>query len=155
MGADLIGYFVKGPHKFTAKARRAAVKAAQAQIDLCKEVTAWVDKHDGSPSCNEIAGLLALGAAPSGAIRELLQDGNLDEIEDYAALDAAKEVEKFLLFWRDPGCRDVAWRVDPDNPKDRLLFAGDMSWGDEPEGGGYTAIKEAYALCIPDALGIR
>jgi hypothetical protein len=51
--------------------------------------------------------------------------------------------------------RDTCSREDPDNPHKKLVYAGEMSWGDEPQGQGYQMLKRALAWGFAEALGIR
>lgn len=156
MGADLVGFFVKGPYKFTKRAEERAVKAAQEQIDLAKPLVKWLKKYGPvsgamSPDDKKKLKLSKL----SFAMRDRFEMGFVEDLEVVAKLNARKSVKKFKEFWSDPYYRDVTYRPDPDDATQMLLFAGDMSCGDEPDGGGYTELKEAFMLRIPEALGIR
>lgn len=49
--------------------------------------------------------------------------------------------------------RDVASVTQKINGKKvTILFAGDMSWGDEPQGTGYAVMKALYNLGVGDML---
>ncbi len=137
MGADLIGFMVVGPAHFSKAAVRAAAKAAQKALDLghvCEEhhqhgEDDWPDEH----ACL--------------AVREVLPG---------EGASAEKIVEEFVKLWTgQSGARDTTYRLDPDNPKRRILFAGDSSWGDEPDGYGYAEIKRALVMGVAEALGIE
>jgi hypothetical protein len=49
----------------------------------------------------------------------------------------------------------VCIRDHPADARQRLLFAGEMSWGDEPQGYGYQKLKQTFAWGFAEALGIR
>ena len=68
--------------------------------------------------------------------------------------DLAKEVREFAAAWNDGCFRDLSRRNDPENPDRRIVVAGEMSWGDEPEGLGYQMLKKAFGLTIAQSLGV-
>jgi hypothetical protein len=44
--------------------------------------------------------------------------------------------------------------VDPLHPRRKVVVAGELSWGDEPEGAGYQMLKKAFGLTIAQRLGV-
>ncbi|MEK6883205.1 MAG: hypothetical protein AABY22_26500, partial [Nanoarchaeota archaeon] len=73
------------------------------------------------------------------------------EIEN---LDAAQVVDDLLAVW-EGNYRDVTSRLDPDDEEQKIVVAGEMSWGDEPQGGGYQALKYADQTGVLKVFGIR
>ena len=147
MGADLIGYLVKGPKVITDKQVQ---KAANTLLKIVAErrgrgVTFCVNceeevliEDDEPTTCS------TCGADLDGQ--------ELDGIETKE--EAVAFVRKFVNDWP-PDWRDSTWRYDPDNPKEILVFAGELSWGDTPQGGGYEYLDHLMKSGIAHLLGIR
>jgi len=139
MGADLITFILVGPEslKLTRGRRQNILNRCEEVRDAATAVT----NGDGSKK------------------QKLLVEG-LDEYarETLALCEPSKVLDYFLEVWNNAGPRDVNSRLFRPAPGKRmlkLLVAGDMSWGDEPEGAGYQAIKEAYLLGLFPRLGIQ
>jgi hypothetical protein len=75
-------------------------------------------------------------------------------LEFMAGMDADKALQSFLDAWDGSCGRDVGFRSDPDDSTKRLWVAGDMSWGNEPDGFGFQAAKEALMLGMLEPLGV-
>jgi hypothetical protein len=69
--------------------------------------------------------------------------------------DLAKVIQKFVAGWNDGDFRDLATRDDPDRPRRKVVVAGELSWGDEPDGAGYQLLKKAFGLGIAERLGVK
>jgi hypothetical protein len=68
--------------------------------------------------------------------------------------DLAKEVRDFVAAWNNGCFRDLSYRVDPLHPRSKVVVAGELSWGDEPEGAGYQLLKKAFGLTVAQRLGV-
>ncbi len=68
--------------------------------------------------------------------------------------DLAKEVRDFVAAWNDGRFRDMSYRLDPLRPRRKVVVAGELSWGDEPEGAGYQMFKKAFGLTVAQRLGV-
>lgn len=68
--------------------------------------------------------------------------------------DLAKAVQEFVAGWNDGRFRDLSFRDDPEKPGRKVVVAGEMSWGDEPDGHGYQLLKKAFGLTIAQRLGL-
>jgi hypothetical protein len=68
--------------------------------------------------------------------------------------ELAKAVKDFAAAWNEGRFRDLAFRTDPDKPDRKVAVAGELSWGDEPEGLGYQTLKKAFGLGIAQRLGV-
>ena len=181
MGADLIVYIVKGPRQLIAngvesdiqQAKEAVIdRAMDIFIERLRTLCFCVWKADGRDEaefsettflrcdelCDKVAEVLAVECDSVIDFSELLTD--------FAASTSRKEVclaycelwqealDDLLSLWQD-GYRDSSFREDPDDPTQLILVAGEMSWGDTPQGGGYIALAVAFVLCLTDSLGIR
>jgi hypothetical protein len=79
-----------------------------------------------------------------------------DLFEAYAEMEAqdiVDKVAKAVAFLDAPDLRDCASRNISDD--EFVLFCGEMTWGDEPEGGGYQMLKSLFMLGIDEELGLR
>lgn len=86
-------------------------------------------------------------------------------IEDFDTLNGEMAVGRFLLAvkadltkpsaeWY-PVFRDSAMITDPESPERVIVFAGEASWGDTPQGRGFQLLAEIGALGIAEAFGIH
>lgn len=156
MGADLIGFLVKGPEKIelTEDLRSAAMK----QLG---KITEYISRYEQTQN----------NSSMSTAVNEALQSdldhayeqlGNMAEdqdmlYEELTSLELGFDDEalgKFVEWWHSPLGRNIAYRSDPDDDTKRIFFAGDMSWGDEPDGIGYRYLKWAVYTGVGALLGI-
>ena len=65
-----------------------------------------------------------------------------------------EEVREFAAGWNDGCFRDMTCRMDPERAGRKVVVAGELSWGDEPDGGGYQMLKKAFGLGIAQQLGV-
>lgn len=72
--------------------------------------------------------------------------------ERLQAEDIVEQVVRHLTTL--PG-RDTASRDDVDHPSRYLCFAGEMTWGDSPDGFGYRCMQIIYAADLTGPLDIR
>jgi len=68
--------------------------------------------------------------------------------------ELCREVKEFVAGWNDGCFRDMSSRIAPDKPRRKVVVAGELSWGDEPDGLGYQMLKKAFGLGIAQQLGI-
>lgn len=142
MGADLIGYLVVGPSTLDEEKK----SAVAALIDLWMEKTKHLDE----------------GADPN--VRDIeMPDGRMMSLDDLmdvtTVLSYWENGEKFvenLWAWWEKGSSDSASRLMP-GKKDRcILFAGEMSWGDTPEGWGYQVLDTImHVPGLDELLGVE
>ena len=159
MGADLIAYILVGP-KTISKAR---IKRA------IKPMEEWAKKHMNTAVCAYCGEVQDPADLEKDAAGELIladvdctECGSCDLVAvsskypDMATI--ARELSSIVAKWHDaPGCRDSAVRTNPDNPKEIIICCGELSWGDEPGGAGYQALKSVCQLPddVKTILGIR
>jgi hypothetical protein len=127
MGADMVGYLVTGPVKIT----EAAIKKAISNLKKR-------DWRGECPECGE-------DRAPGGGCSCFVPPKSGEE-EAF--------VRDWVAHWP-PDYRDCAVRRDPRDPKKRwLVFAGDRSWGESPEGAGFEMLKRGAVSGIAEDLGV-
>lgn len=159
MGADLIAYMLVGPKKIT---------KSQVQKAVAPMLT-WAKKHKDTAvceSCGKVQDPKNLDRNADGSL--MLEDVDCEECgacelvavtDKYPDAAAARQVlDEAVAEWHSaPGCRDSASRTNPDNPKEIIICSGELSWGDEPDGAGYSSLKAVCQLPGPvkDILGIR
>jgi hypothetical protein len=136
MGADLIGYLVKGPAKIPESRIKAAVRKCLKQRQTLLD--------DAGKGANR-------GQRMDVALSATGEYFDPEEIPE----NPEAEIREFVDWWHGMGGRDTCCRTDPDNPREMLVFAGDMSWGDEPDGYGYQMLKRAHTWGVAEALGLR
>ena len=136
MGADQIGYLVKGPARILTRGIPRAVRACLARRrelldEAGPDADEWVRRETALEITNEFFDPVDIPDDPEPVVKE------------------------FVDWWRSLNARDTTFRVDPDDPRQRIVYAGDMSYGDEPDGRGYQMLKRAFAWGFAEALGVR
>ena len=159
MGADLIGYLWVQPTTINPRKARAIIRK---QVDACRRELkrAATKLNKASMTTGAVGDAVANARSKFPLLAEIADsEGNtldLDLIEVWTGrLAAPGLINDLVSFLTGLGARDVAWRIDPDNPKLRICFAGEMSWGDTPSGFGYSSMQTIYALGLNVPLGIR
>jgi hypothetical protein len=144
MGADLVGYMVVGKNSITEEMRQAAVAKAKATRDIAKAWDAAEEaKEDFKPPYfPETWEALCFDTAEY-----------VDHIAEMTDEDCETAVNTAIGFLNDPAYRDCASRSLGND--EFVLFCGEMTWGDEPEGGGYSELKTIHELDIVAELGLR
>ena len=141
MGADQIGFLFKGPLRL--KHTKATIHAAEQRAAEVLQALRTLQHQDELPD-----------VLPS-ALRHLTR-GDVEEAVCFVdTLPEPAVAVANLLEWWDNGARDTATRNDPDNRARIIGFAGDRSWGDEPDGFGYTTYKAALYLDILRVFDIK
>ena len=141
MGADQIGYLFKGPARINCSNEiiHAAEQRAAEVLQALRNLRHQEDLPDQLP--------------PS---LHHLTRGDVEEIVGFAdTLPEPNVAVTNLLEWWEKGARDTCTCRDPDDPNRIIGFAGDRSWGDEPDGFGYTTYKAAVCLDVLRFFDIR
>ena len=131
---------------------RPAPVEARRSVTFCLGSPAWQDRHFSSPE--------DLRSHPEyqELVRRVLSDCGHDiEAEHVFAGTAeslAKEVQQFVDGWNAGRFRDLSSRPDPRDPDWKIVVAGELSWGDEPDGRGFQMFKKAFGLNIAQLLGV-
>jgi hypothetical protein len=142
MGADLIGFLVKGPRELD-----------RDRFELARGIAANVVGQA------TIAYELELADEPVeredfDALDNTFIDLEYD-LERIRGLDPEDLLKALVSVWEEHDARDLVTRTDPDDEDQRIVFAGEMSWGDDPEGFAYQTIRDADKLGMLDVFGIR
>ena len=143
MGADLIGYFAKGPRNLPNGAIPAAIAEAERRLAWLRRAKPLIDAEDHARLIKLLADCpwLVPGQKPCKETDidfEQLQS-EIDHLLDTAgagdvsSLTGEKIVKAFIDSWP-PIFRDAAHVVDPDIPDKLIVFAGERTWGDPSRG---------------------
>jgi hypothetical protein len=174
MGADLIVYIMKGPAKVTKVKRAAALRAVDAFLAAGADLLSAYDTvklyetrgkgweevlQEDLKRCEQV--VEDLTNSRDSVLSDYCEDRGDDAqrivgaLKEMSSFFSPEEfVDEFIAWWENGGGRDTSGRPDPDDQKKRIQVCGDMSWGDSPEGYGYTLTSKAYWFHVPQALGI-
>ena len=146
MGADLVGHLAKGPKDLTPNRSKAIKHVMDFAADCRRALAERVSDEDDLPENLK------------DAFSEYDYPDPWAEVEDDAEITddhAESLVDGFIKFWESPTYRDCASRDDPDDSTQQIVFAGERTWGDRPQGDGCLAFEEADRYNIPGLLGVR
>ena len=136
MGAEQIGYLVTGPRRISKRRIPAAVRACRRRkAELLAAARPEAEEWDRCEAALDHA------------------DVCLDPAE--IPEDPTPAVREFVDWWAALSARDTCSRPDPDDSDRVLVYAGEMTAGDEPNGLGYRMIRGAIAWGFAGPLGIR
>ena len=148
MGADFISYIMFGPAELDPKAVVAARGRAHNTVSVLRDFLAVHDED-----------LDAMDWSPLFQVLPEMTDVDEYDLGHMAQMDAEdinKTVDAFEAMWGG-NFRDTACRYLP-NPTpggiEKVVVAGDVTWGDEPDGAGYQAMKWAELLGLMETLGV-
>ena len=149
MGADLIGDMCVGPiHIEEAQAKTAEKRA----WEIVQALKVWYGDDEGEGEQPELLKGLDLVDIDKPYHMESLDFGGAD-IKAATKEDIDALVGEIVGFWNDPSSRDSVDRWI--SKTEKVIFCGEMSWGDEPSGYGYRMLKMAHILNILGELGIH
>jgi hypothetical protein len=177
MGANLIGYMVAGPVAIDPTRAGELTRQMMARRETLKRIFKQVVEQgeDGLSEADQAA-YAAAAATLEGENCELPGEfeRNPDESDEEFAGCCDEEVdrllgelglgdaslpafvEEFLEFWNGGGSKDSAGReVQCGGETCRVIFAGEPSWGDEPDGHGYHLLKRAMLSGLSDLVGLH
>lgn len=151
MGADYIGYLVIGPQTLTPTTGKLtrAKKQAQKILDMVSELG---DEH---------ADFETIADRYAPWLKHLNFKSMVDsDFTCLGGLKADKAIGDLLDFWNGSS-RDANMRMlhfdhlgHKLRPPIKVVCAGDMTWGDEPDGWGYRTLKVAELLGLFDVFKI-
>lgn len=147
MGADLLGYHTMIPDKLTAKEKKILkkhlddfeklLKSKNFAQKLAKETSA------NDPLLSQLNSLSPL-MVDDMSNRITYDEENFEQLEELIEeiLGLIPDARKFIDTLNFGGERDLSSRIYTIlGRKFHSIFAGEMSWGDEPEGEGYELFK--------------
>ncbi len=146
MGADLIGYQTMIPDKFTAKEKKILNKHLDdfetllTSKDFVKNLAKETSANDPLLSQLNILSPLLVDDMSN---RITYDEESYEELEDLIneVIEIIPEARQFIEHTNFGG-RDCSSRIYTILGRQfHSIFAGEMSWGDEPEGEGYAQLK--------------
>lgn len=148
MGADLIGYLVKVPRKFEEDRLNEARTHLKLVLDTASTLKGALMDAKGDYENETVQNLI-------NRLNDLFEysSNSIEDVEDVAEQVYEGLVDDVLAVCAGR-FRDCSVRDDPHNENFRIVFAGELSWGDEPEGAGYTTLKAADQIGLFPILGI-
>jgi len=176
MGADLIGYFAVGPRELDLSRIETAITEADRRLNWLREICNLLNgpqPYDNVRLCSLLAESPNLTAGERNTesdeidLHQLTIELNRLEgmIDDLDTLTGEEAVNRFLLGGRTtrppasrewhPMFRDSAVITDPAFPGRVIVFAGERTWGDTPDGGGFRYLAEAGHLGITASFRIH
>ena len=145
MGADLISYIVVAPAKIPEEGKK---KAAKKLLEIAREARRL--KTWECALCGDVLSEASLKNGHCDDCGETVFDPrDIKTISDAKAL-----INTWVNPWP-PDYRDVSARGNPDNPKEVIICAGELSWGDEPQGRGFQTLKTILNSGVSNELGLR
>jgi hypothetical protein len=137
MGADLIAYTVYGPVNL--KPSKAVVNKAMTRAKMVLKTVKQAVKDPGFDWDDD----------------KFIGDLVLEDLESIQNLDPKQVLKDLLAVWNGHSRDSTSRTITVGKKTVLVLTAGDMSWGDEPDGFGYQTLKHAEQLGILKALGIN
>jgi len=166
MGADLITYFCYGPKKLSEKKIPKAEAQAAAAINAAQKIVELFD-HQATEETSDEAFRKALGEIDQKPLKHLLgeqktkrfmtilvSEDDLYDLRKITRLNPKKAVEDLVQVWNH-GSRDSTWRPVPGHRNLVGHVAGELSWGDEPDGYGYQTLQNANLLGLLPIFNIQ
>lgn len=139
MGADLVGYLLKGPKRIDEEKQSAAIAQIKRVQELIQRITADDPDDDIEAATAEFQRLV------------------FDRYRPMDTYDCVPEdlINEFVDLWETSASRDVVSGTDPDDKTQQIMFAGGTSYGDDPDGFGYQTIHMLNAFNGLTILGIK
>ena len=154
MGADFISYCVFGPTELSVSKK--VIKKAEKRFTKFVELACQLEDLE-----RKIIDVDSRPVEAAAAAKELkhLKASMLEDVCDVIWAAEYKDNPKKLIdelydIWHG-GSRDSSCRTLPGNKRRKVWFAGEMSWGDEPDGFGYLTMKRADMAGLLSIFGIE
>lgn len=153
MGADLIGYIIKGPLAIAEDSAEAVIAFLKKQsIAVAPFLLVCQRTGDIPPGLQECEFFCEDHIDDPGSAYDV---GVHLEALVFDDDDPTEWVDSFVTMWNNGDGRDFACRIDPDDRTRKIAFVGEMSWGDTPDGYSYAHIHRAFLLGVYEMLGLR
>ena len=135
MGADLVGYLLRGPQRFTEE----QLKAVSARFaDYRSRAAAVMRAMDDGSDADDI----------NDSIRDLPWDTEQITVDEAESSFSEATIVSFMDAW-EGALRGTMTKVV--GPNEQMFFTGEMTWGDSPD-------TEPYRACgvmdVADAFGL-
>jgi hypothetical protein len=156
MGAELVGIMLLGPQRLDAPGdvKRKAIRTVTEFVAIAqgmREVTNFaVNQHLG----HDVERILELAVTTIEHLVPpcLVEEQDLSWVDQYANEGAWALVDDLICVWNN-GRADSMSKGLPDGTK--VVCAGEMSWGDSPNGLAYTTLRRAEMAGLFPLFGIR
>mgnify|MGYP001584478623 FL=1 len=149
MSADMIGYLVIGPTQLNP----VRVEETRVRLEKLKELlVVWEEDEGGDAEEMDDRFYDAAGKVMDD---EFWAERFVNQCMEPASLKAFADFDEFVEWWNGGhnDARDTMTRGLPDGRV--IVSCGDMSYGDEPEGRGYTLVRDMALLGVFKHLGIE
>lgn len=157
MGSSLIGYMVRGPRVLNQEALDRAQHVLETRISHLREAydlyePTMVADGDGESDEAQLDNL-------EDVFQAYFPDADwgfygvelVTAVEEILATSPAELVGDLKALWAGSNASDCAYR---DYGDERVMFCGDGTWGDEPDGVGYATLSKSVQLGLAKLLGI-
>ena len=157
MGADMVGAFLYVPVKISGKVLKKHLNAVEKCLapNSIKFILDLKSKKKSAPTTADVfADLKKIGVSIGDYGNDLgIDDEEADEDQRKEFLEAIQADLDFLKKDIDFDFRDLAYdHLVVNGCHVDVYFAGEMSWGDEPEGSGYQLIKTMLRFGVAQAF---
>lgn len=142
MGADLIVHILVGPKKFPKADIKKAKEFGKLVVREAKFILRKLEKDPEYCMSAEEWSDSPLRPMLIWEDYHSLQDARTI-IEDLATAKPSKVIDDFVVWWLTLQGRDTAGRDNPSDHRTKIVVCGDMSWGDSPDGYGWTMVRKA------------
>lgn len=165
MGSSLITYILVGPEKLDGRKKQQAVRQARKVIEIVKKWKALEETSDGSDVTKDVATDNLeefLKKTFKHDLPHLDDSTELQGMEKLLDIEPTKQVEELLHLWHKNTFIGIDRTPDDLNSRlygrgksrKRIMVAGAVSWGDDPDGDGYQFIDTCEKLGITSIFGI-
>jgi hypothetical protein len=166
MGADLIGYMAIGPVHLDSRKIKTAKKKLKEVLDAYQQlIQSCSGKESEDVWPDDVGDFMGADFTEGWKRTRVLQSLEIDceyapdvqTLEDVGITGADATIDEFVAFWHDPGYRDTAIfrsKCPKCSKPVQAVFAGDTTWGSEPDSEGFKIMKRAYMTGITKFLGI-
>lgn len=167
MGADLIGWFAKGPAELTVTDEQ-----KNQLVDAITPVLHWWrglgedresiigDHVDECPNTcqlgmdtDDFVAYFIATLYPPENLEDL--DNPVDPTDEQIESHLRAAIDSLIAEWPPNEYRDCAMHPDPDDESQVICFAGEMTWGDSPDGAGFKALQSLAMTGVGSAVGIK
>lgn len=143
MGSELICFIVVGPAILDEWKKPLAVERAGSIIKAAQLL------HEGCSEYEEDRYLDLLQSEVGSYL-----DDQCEDFRYISGLNAIRTVEDLYQVWSGGG-NDTNSRACPHNESEVIVVAGEITWGDEPKGFGYQALRAASKTGLFKIFNIR
>jgi hypothetical protein len=154
MGSDLIGYMVLAPAKITKEmVAKAKLYLGGLNKEAQEEFARLAVTKDAEWSVDMVKGKKLQRLFESIDFDNFYNEDVFEALRELKDLEVDKVVDTAAEFLNIPDSRDSVSRYI--SKRTKCIFSGDFSWGDEPDGGGYSILKNIHKYGLDKLWRIR